>query len=95
MSEERNAQTKKHTVTVDGRKKMNVDGVCEVISFDEWQAVFVTSQGEMTVDGKGLHVSVLDVESGRVELDGEIDGVFYSDGNEPAEKRSLFSRIFG
>ena len=95
MSEIKTAQTKKHAITLDGRKRMSVEGVTDVISFDEWQVCLVTSCGEMTVDGKNLHISVLELESGKVELDGEVDGVYYPDGGEPTKKRGVWGRIFG
>lgn len=95
MNEVKTAQAKKHSVSLDNRKKMVLEGVSDVISFDEWQVALVTSCGEMTVEGKGLHVSVLELESGRVELDGEIDGVFYRDDSEPEKKHGILSRIFG
>lgn len=95
MNEIKSQQARKHSVVIDGRNKMSVEGVEDVISFDEWQAVLVTSLGEMTVDGRGLRVSVLELESGRVELNGEIDGVVYSSGDEPEKKRGFFARVFG
>ena len=94
MSETKTAQIKKHIITLDGRKRMHVEGVTDVISFDEWQVSLVTSCGEMTVEGKNLHISVLELESGKVELDGEVDGVFYPDNSETPKKRGLFSRMF-
>ena len=96
MSEVKTQQKRKHDITLKSRKNMSIDGVEDVISFDESQAVFVTSCGEMTVEGTELHISVLDLESGKVELDGNVEGVFYSDGNEDKNAgKSVFSRLFG
>ena len=95
MSEIKTTQTKKHAITLDCRKRMSVEGVTDVISFDEWQVSLVTSCGEMTVEGKNLHISVLDLDSGKIELDGEVDGLFYPDSNETPKKRGVFARIFG
>ena len=95
MNETKTTQSRKHDFALKSRKQMSVDGVSDVVSFDEWQAVFVTSCGEMTVEGRGLHISVLDLDSGKVELDGDVDGIFYSDGNKSDKERGFFSRIFG
>ena len=96
MNEVKTQQKRKHDVTLKSRKNMSIDGVEDVVSFDEAQAVFVTSCGEMTVEGTGLHISVLDLESGRVELDGDVEGIFYSDVHEEKNAgRSVFSRLFG
>ena len=95
MNEIKTPQSRKHDFALKSRKQMSVDGVSDVVSFDECQVVLITACGEMTVDGRGLHMSVLDLESGKVELDGEIDGIFYSDGNEQQSKeRGVFSRLF-
>lgn len=95
MGEIKSTQTKKHAITLDSRKRMSIEGVTDVISFDEWQVSLVTSCGEMMVEGKNLHISVLELEGGRVVLDGEVDGVFYPDGNEPQKRRGVLGRIFG
>jgi len=49
----------------------------------------------MIVDGTGLHISTLDLETGRVELDGEVEGIFYPDiKRDSNEKVGFFSRLF-
>lgn len=95
MNEIKAMQNRKHDFALRSRKQMSVDGVSDVVSFDEWQVVLITPCGEMTVEGRGLHISVLDLESGKVELDGEVDGIFYSDGNEQNKERGFLSRLFG
>ena len=85
-----------HEIILTSREKMSVDGVRDVISFDEGQVTLVTACGELVVEGKGLHVGVLNLQSGRVELDGEIDELFYVCEKDPSEKRrGFFGRIFG
>ena len=96
MNEVKTQQKRKHDVTLRSRKNMSIDGVEDVVSFDDSQAVFVTSCGEMTVEGTTLHISVLDLESGKVELDGNIEGIFYSDGHEDKNAgKGIFSKFFG
>ncbi len=95
MNENRSVQSKKHTVKIENRKKMSLDGIRDVISFDDGEVVLVTENGEMTVEGRELHISVLDLTGGVVELDGIIDAVYYSDENEEKNKpKSFFGRIF-
>lgn len=95
MNEAKTQPKRKHDVILKSRKNMSIDGVEDVISFDESQVVLVTSCGEMTVEGMGLHISVLDLESGRVELDGTVEGMFYSDGKpETGSGKSIFARLF-
>ncbi len=81
-----------HEVIVKERGEMRITGVREVESFDDTGVQLRTSRGDMTIEGKGLHVGVLDVDRGVVTLNGRIDGIFYSveDGEE---KRGWFGRM--
>ena len=42
--------------------------------------VLRTSQGTLTVAGAGLNVSHLNLQEGRVEVEGEVDALEYSGG---------------
>ena len=96
MTEGKTQQKPKHEVVLVARQKMTMDGVTDVVSFDEGQVTLVTVYGELIVEGKGLHIGVLNLESGRVEIDGEIDSMFYADEKGTAEKKQGFlSRLFG
>lgn len=95
MNEVKTQQKRKHDVILKSRKNLSIDGVEDVISFDEFQVVLITSCGEMTVEGAGLHISVLELDSGIVELDGNIEGIFYSDGKtDNSSQKSIFARLF-
>lgn len=90
-----NGQTEKnqHMFSVNMRKEMNITGVKDVESFDEGSVILQTTGGEMTVEGRNLHIGVLDTERGIVTLNGQIDGVFY-EGDHSEEKHGIFGRIF-
>lgn len=81
-----------HEFSVVGRKQMVIDGVKDVIGFDETSVQLMTYNGDMTVEGNGLHILVLDVGRGVVTLEGRIDSVFYSDPSM-GEKRSFWERF--
>ena len=51
-----------------------------------------TSQGELTVAGRELHISTLNLEEGRLDIDGLILALEYSDAR-PASRRGLW-RVF-
>ena len=90
-----NGQNEKqiHEWTVKERGEMRITGVKEVESFDETGVSLKTLCGDMTVEGEGLRVGVLDLERGVVTLSGRIDGIFYSSASGE-EKRGLFGRWF-
>jgi hypothetical protein len=45
----------------------------------------------MAVEGEGLHVTVLNLADGMVNIDGRISGVYYFD-NSVQVKRGLFGK---
>ena len=83
-----------HEITVLGRKELKISGVLDVDSFDEFGAVMRTHMGELTVEGEGLKMEILDTEQGIVTLCGKINGLFYSDDKAGTKKKKLFSNIF-
>ncbi len=79
------------TVSLTDRKVLELGGREDVVRFDEETAVFDTSG----VEGKGLHVRVLDLDSGHVSVDGVVDSLLYEDPTaEDAQRRGLFARLF-
>ena len=86
----------KHELMLLDRKKMEMDGVKDVKSFDENEVILDTDLGQLEIGGEKLHISVLDLEKGRVALDGRIDSVVYSDRIEKvsAQKRGVLGRFF-
>ena len=82
----------RHEFCVKDRRNMTVSGVKEILSFDEQSVRMNTVSGELSVDGEGLRVKVLDVERGTVVLEGRIDGVFYLD-EQREERRGFWARF--
>lgn len=74
------------------RKHFEVNGVKEVESFDEMNVTLRTVCGLLSVDGKELKISVLDIDKGIVSLDGIIDTIYFSDENSDVRK-GLFGRL--
>ncbi len=68
-----------HNIILEGRKKMSVSGVTDVDSFDENTVLLYTTMGELTVRGSDLHVNDLSVESGEMNIEGEIKSIVYCD----------------
>jgi sporulation protein YabP len=73
------------------RNGIKIDGVNDVISFDEGGAVFLTACGNMAIEGEELHVTVLNIANGIVELSGKINGLYYFD-DKPPIKKGLFRK---
>lgn len=82
-----------HNIILEGRKKLSVSGVTDVDKFDENTVLLYTSMGEMTVKGSDLHVNGLSLESGEMNIEGDISGIIYGDTDRRAPL-SIFGKIF-
>ena len=94
MSEIKRENSLPHSFTVSSRSAMDICGVRDVVSFDESNVLLMTEGGEMSVDGEGLRVSVLDTDSGKVSLSGKINSVYYFDDASDSRSHGFFGRLF-
>ena len=93
MTDERKSSTKTpHSLILENRKLLTATGVSNVDSFDEDTIIAYTDLGEIEIKGKGLHISKLNLETGEMNLDGEINSVSYSE-NQSAST-GFFSKLF-
>ena len=87
--------TKSHKMMIDNRRKAEITGVNDVISFDLNTVLLETDYGMVTIKGSNLHVNRLSVEKGEVDIDGKLDGINYSDiSNYTKKGESFISRMF-
>jgi len=94
MAEDRRASCK-HRVVIDERSTITVDGVTEVISFDEESIVCETDMGVLVLKGKDMHVERLNLEQGQLIVQGEIESLEYSEeGILSKNSGGLLGRIF-
>lgn len=79
-------------VIIESRKKLNVSGVKDVISFDDETVLLSTALGKMTVKGEGLRIESFNTETGDLTAAGNIHAVVYmSDENNSG---GFISRLF-
>jgi len=79
-------------ITLTDRQSVQLNGVEELICYDENNIVMQTSLGQLTLDGEGLNIVQLNLEEGIVSVEGRINALYYM---EQREKKTLLSRIFG
>lgn len=85
---------KPHRFTLENRTSGAVTGVRDVKSFDEKVILLATDYGLITIKGEELHVSLLDLEKGEVELSGQVDSIVYTDKGSYGKGESLLGRLF-
>ena len=81
-----------HALSLEGRRKLSVSGVVDVVSFDEGAAALETSQGTLILRGRELHVEQLDLEAGRIRISGDVDILVYEENRQTRE--SFLARLF-
>jgi len=94
MSEVKKAPSR-HRVAMEYREKATITGVLDVVSFDENCVVADTELGVVVVKGENLHMSVLSLDAGQIELDGTIDSLNYDEpGHRAKGKGTFLSKLF-
>ena len=83
-----------HRLELLGRERLTVSGVEDVERFDESEIILHTHWGRLILTGTGLHVASLQLEDGRLLVDGAIDGVLY-DGGAPKRRGGFLRRALG
>lgn len=71
-------QTLPHQLILTDRHQLLLSGVCEVDTFDDTVVVLTTSMGNLTVKGCSLQVQRLNIDTGELSIDGQIDGLEYT-----------------
>ena len=79
-------------LTMERREKAVMTGVTLGERFDENEVVLHTHGGRLTLTGTGLHVSSLQLEEGRLLVDGTIDSASYDGGGMRPGRRGGFLR---
>ena len=80
-----------HSLTLADRKRLSLTGVEEVDCFNEQIVVLRTPLGTLSVAGAGLNISQLSLESGRVDIEGDVEALEYSGGKKGG---GLLGRLF-
>lgn len=92
MGEEKKILKTQHNIIMENRRSLTISGVMDIDRFDEDVVVVFTEQGELTIQGSNLHINKIDVDSGDLLMEGEVESLSYSD-NQP-QKGGLLSRLF-
>ena len=93
MAEDKKVFKKAHNIIVESRKNVTITGVMDIDSFDEESVVLFTELGELAIKGVNLHINKIDVNSGDLTMEGEIESISYSEGG-PQKGTGFFSRLF-
>ena len=82
-----------HSVILRDREFLEVSGVRHVKSFDDKSVVLETTLGLLQIRGDGLHINQLNVEQEKLEVEGEITVLEYSENREQLRGKGLLARL--
>ena len=70
-------EKKQHRLSLADRSLLEMNGVGEVITFDEHEIRLETSLGPLVITGEELNIRTLDLESGLLKLEGKVNRMDY------------------
>ena len=74
-----NTSAGRHSIVMQDCMSLSISGVTDADSFDEQRIQLYTECGEMAVLGEGLHVNEMNVDSGRLTVEGTVTAIIYGD----------------
>ena len=81
-----------HKIVIVERENITVNGVTEVLSFDEEGIMCASDLGLIIIRGNNLHIGRLDLDARVLTAEGAVDAVEYADG--PVGGGGIFKRLF-
>lgn len=87
-------EEKKGVLSLENRKRLALNGVLEVVSFNEQQIILKTNLGGLSIKGSELKMNKLDVQNGDIIIIGTIDAFFYNNQQPKDKKEGLLARLF-
>ena len=84
---------KTHSIIIENRRSLTISGITDVDSFDEKAICLYTQLGELTIQGRELHIDTMSVETGDMTVTGDIWAVVYGDKDRKSPLTAL-GRLF-
>lgn len=83
---------KNHSLMLDNRAKLSLTGAEDVSGFNEETICVKTTCGTLIIKGEKLHIDKLNLETGDVSVDGQINALQYLTNNNSRSKLSKLLR---
>ena len=86
-----------HSIIVENRKKIVIEGVKDVESYNENDMVIITHSGALKIKGKNLEISKMNIEpdgtgNGLLEMTGTVTSISYSDSDR--SPNNIITKLF-
>lgn len=85
-----------HSINLVNRKSIDLAGVTNVINFDDEEIILDTMMGCLEIGGQELHITMLNLENGKVSVQGSINHLAYKaqGADLKARSKTMLSRLF-
>jgi len=94
MAEDKKIFKMAHNIIMESRKNLTVTGVMDIDSFDEESVILFTEQGELTIRGQSLHINKIDVDTGDLSMEGDIESLSYTENRPQQKGGGLLAKLF-
>ncbi|MFV9511723.1 sporulation protein YabP [Tepidibacillus sp. LV47] len=93
--DDRARREKSHQIIIMNREHFQVTGVIDVESFDSEEFLLNTEYGYLHIHGQNLHIKSLDLEQGKMVIEGLIEDMGYlNEGYRQEKAKGIFGRLF-
>ncbi len=79
-----------HKLQLNERRQLTMNGVTEVVSFEDSTVVLQTSLGTLIVQGRELQLKTLSLDGGQVAVDGTVTALIYEEPRTGGWRQRLF-----
>lgn len=86
-------KTSGHNLFIDNRQRVTISDVDDVASFNEQSIVISSRSGAIVIKGENLHVLKLDLDEGRIIIEGTINSAAYTEKKDKKD-RSIWGKLF-
>ena len=93
MEEKKKVMDEVHQLSLNNRNLLAVDGVTNLGSYEEDLLILETVAGVLEIKGACLHVQQLNIDQGRVVIDGDISSLVYTDQDLVKKGKGFLSKL--
>uniref|UniRef100_A0A7C1J4T9 Sporulation protein YabP n=1 Tax=Ammonifex degensii TaxID=42838 RepID=A0A7C1J4T9_9THEO len=89
------AETGRHTLSIEDRRRLVADGVRQVGTFTEKEIQAQTTLGCLVLKGEGLQITELNLETGRLVIEGSFRSITYVEEERRSGRGVTLHGIWG
>lgn len=80
-----------HNLSLKNRKTLEMDGIKEVVTFNEEKVILQTNLGNLDIKGRNLNIQKLNLDDGSIKIEGYFFSLEY---NDKTIKKGIINRLF-